>query len=457
MPILLNSVDRIEFTKHLYEVLNPSVPVDSIELLFGREKELEDIEYSLHARGRHCFIYGDRGIGKSSLAHTVATQLQSSEKRHLRAECHPNSTFVSVINSLVSYANKQSPLHKIEKHSKSSAKLSGFSYEQGEKTLIAHSLSSTATVDEALDLFRDIATTYSENTIAVVDEFDAITDQKELSKFGEFLKYLGDLDIDVTLIFTGIGKSLEDLLGGHLSSARQLHQVNLEPLNWTGRYDIIDKAFSTFGVSIADDFRFKIAGLSDGFPHYVHLLCEKILIEMHKLGGEYQEVTREIFLAGLDDAINSIGEHIKRDYVNATEGRDEHFHHLLWAMADSADLIRSAEHIKFSYHEISKSMVAQSLTDDEFKKHFAKLRGERFGNIIVRGLGKRTGWFKFRENMVRGFIRMYAERNDITLDFERHYTANTASAKATHTYRAYRPLTSVESNVAKLRNDKVGA
>ena len=195
MPILLNSVDRIEFTKHLYEVLNPSVPVDSIELLFGREKELEDIEYSLHARGRHCFIYGDRGIGKSSLAHTVATQLQSSEKRHLRAECHPNSTFVSVINSLVSYANKQSPLHKIEKHSKSSAKLSGFSYEQGEKTLIAHSLSSTATVDEALDLFRDIATTYSENTIAVVDEFDAITDQKELSKFGEFLKYLGDLDI----------------------------------------------------------------------------------------------------------------------------------------------------------------------------------------------------------------------------------------------------------------------
>ena len=60
---------------------------------------------------------------------------------------------------------------------------------------------------------------------------------------------------------------------------------------------------------------------------------------------------------------------------------------MLWAMADSADLIRSAEHIKFSYHEISKSMVAQSLTDDEFKKHFAKLRGERFGNIIVRGLG----------------------------------------------------------------------
>jgi len=453
MTIRLDQVDQSEFTKHLYRVLNPATPVDTIELLFGREKELEDINYSLHAKGRHCFIYGDRGIGKSSLAHTAATQLQSSEKRHLRAECNSKSTFVSVINSLVSYANKQSPLHKVEKHAKRKLNVSGLGYEQGEKTTISHALTPNASVDEVLDLFRDIASNYSQKTIAVIDEFDAIKDLNELSKFGAFLKFLGDLDIEVTLIFTGIGKSLEELLGGHLSSARQLHQVHLEPLNWTGRYEIIDKAFSTFGVSISDDYRFKISGLSDGFPHYVHLLCEKILIEMHKLGGAGLQVNQDIFIDGLDGAIKSIGEEIKRDYVNATEGRDEHFHHLLWAMADSADLIRNIEHIKFSYSEIIRSVNAPSLSEDCFKKQFAKLRTKSFGKIIEHGLGKRPNWFKFRENMVRGFIRMYAERNQITLDFERHYTAQTASAKVTHTYRSYQPLTSVESSVSKLRNE----
>jgi len=450
----LHQLSRSEFASKLKNVLKPAKPIDSIELLFGREKEIEDIEYALPADGRHCFIYGERGIGKSSLAHVVASQLQSSDKRHLRAECHKGSTFTSVINSLVNYANKNLPKGTTESQTKTNVKFPVLSHERTTKNKSENNRQYGEVVDEALDLFREIAASYSDNTVAVIDEFDAINDDAELAKFGELLKYLSDLDINVTLIFTGIGKSLSDLLGGHFSSVRQLHQVPLEPLNWSGRYSIIEKAFNFFDIAISDDFKYKIAGLSDGFPHYVHLLCEKILVEVHKCDNQPKAISHDLFLLGLDAAINSVGEQIKKDYDKATEGRSESFHHLLWAAADSADLIRQVEHVQFSYVNICKVLDLEPLNQDDFKKCLQRLRDKSSNNILTKGLGSRPGWIKFKESILRGFIRMYAERHGATLDFERNFTAQTASSKTHKSQRLYRPLTNVEQQVSKLRREK---
>ena len=444
---------RSEFATRLKNVLKPAKPIDSIELLFGREKEIEDIEYALPADGRHCFIYGERGIGKSSLAHVVASQLQSSDKPHLRAECHKGSTFTSVINSLVNYANKNQIKVTTESQTKTNVKFAVLSHEITSKNKSENTRQYGEVVDEALDLFREISTSYSDNTIAVIDEFDAISDDNELAKFGELLKYLSDLDIRLTLIFTGIGKSLSDLLGGHFSSVRQLHQVPLEPLNWSGRYSIIEKAFSFFNISISDELKYKIAGLSDGFPHYVHLLCEKILVEVHKSNSGAKSVSHDLFILGLDSAINSVGEQIKKDYVKATEGRKDSFHHILWATADSADLIRQVQHVQFSYVNICKTLDIEPLTQGEFKKHLQRLREQSSNNILTRGLGTRPGWIKFKESILRGFIRMYAERHGVTLDFERNFTAQTASSKTHKSTRSYKPLTDVEQKVSKLRGE----
>ncbi|WP_238382993.1 hypothetical protein, partial [Yersinia pestis] len=38
-------------------------------------------------------------------------------------------------------------------------------------------------------------------------------------------------------------QSVSDLIGGHLSSQRQIEQVDLERLHWTGRQRIVESAF----------------------------------------------------------------------------------------------------------------------------------------------------------------------------------------------------------------------
>ena len=58
--------DRRSFEKALKQTLSPTTPIRSAEFLRGRDKKLEDIRRAVIQPGRHIFIYGDRGVGKTS-------------------------------------------------------------------------------------------------------------------------------------------------------------------------------------------------------------------------------------------------------------------------------------------------------------------------------------------------------------------------------------------------------
>ena len=63
----------------LNQILSSSQPIRSAEFLLGRENNLRDIQRDLATKGRHVFIFGDRGVGKTSLAQTAATEFHPSD------------------------------------------------------------------------------------------------------------------------------------------------------------------------------------------------------------------------------------------------------------------------------------------------------------------------------------------------------------------------------------------
>lgn len=115
--MLSSWADRDSFGKELNKVLSPARPIQSVEHLRGREKELLRIEKALFAHGRHIFIYGDRGIGKSSVAAAAAAQIQSSDSPYIDVSCSTDSTFRSVIANIGYQASRQSRLRKSKKTS----------------------------------------------------------------------------------------------------------------------------------------------------------------------------------------------------------------------------------------------------------------------------------------------------------------------------------------------------
>jgi hypothetical protein len=64
--------DDEALTSVLRENLTPSDFIRTPERLFGRDKHLRTIERALNSAERQIFIYGDRGVGKTSLALTAA-------------------------------------------------------------------------------------------------------------------------------------------------------------------------------------------------------------------------------------------------------------------------------------------------------------------------------------------------------------------------------------------------
>ena len=96
----INDMSNHDFYTLLNQVVRPAAPVSTFELLFGREKPLSAIESVLYSDGRSVFIYGDRGVGKTSLAHTIAYKLQE-ENEPILVGCEPSSTLASIINDIV--------------------------------------------------------------------------------------------------------------------------------------------------------------------------------------------------------------------------------------------------------------------------------------------------------------------------------------------------------------------
>lgn len=443
---------KAEFLKRLHSVLTPSSPVDSIEFLFGRIKERDNIEEALYAKGRHCFIYGDRGVGKSSLAYTVANLIQSSDKPYIKINCSEESTFQSIMDMLI--FEMSDDLEHSSKTISGAGEFSAGPISFGGEHTDSFTRSSLASRDIGAfaSIFASRSALYSKKTAVVIDEFDTISNVDEKEKFGKLIKHLSNIDCNAKLIFTGIASSLTNLLGGHESSVRQIHQEHLGPLSWDGRFSIIDRAFEEFNLNLPDDIRFKIAGLSDGYPSYVHLICEKLLSVLYNKGFE-KAITFQDFLLALDKAIDSIAEEIRRDYDKATLGRNDEFHHILWAMADSADQIRHSDHILDSYRAVCKTIRIEPMEPQAFTKQFKKLCGKSHGEIVMRGFSNRPKWWKFKESLVRGLIRMYAEKHGVVLDFERHYAPTSGHVSQKAWQREYRPLTTIEHQVSRIRKD----
>jgi uncharacterized protein len=84
----------------LAENLTPSDSIKTPERLFGREKTLRAIDRAFNSPGRQVFIYGDRGVGKTSLALTAAYLHTGVENPPIYVMCGRTNDFSQTIQAI---------------------------------------------------------------------------------------------------------------------------------------------------------------------------------------------------------------------------------------------------------------------------------------------------------------------------------------------------------------------
>jgi uncharacterized protein len=430
--------DKEAFAEALHSHLSPTTPIQSPEHLFGRKKQMQQIEQALYSPGRSVFVYGDRGVGKTSLALTVAHRYQSARRAPVMQICTATTTFGSLVAGVLD-ALSSSETQNEKDHSyrgKVGASLPGgyggsIELERSVKAQEYRSLSLTLDLNTAVSRLLRISESRREDTVVLVDEFDRIANEMERSYFADFIKQLGDQSVPIRFIFCGVAESLNRLLGAHASAYRYIEAVEVPRLGHDARYEIIDGAALAFKIKIDERPRHRIAAISDGFPHYIHLVCEKLFWRMFydaaltsiASAGQYQEAIAE--------AVIGIEPHLKATYEEATMKAASGYEDVLWAIADHADLIRSTEDIFNSYERLFGN-DEEHLDRSKVVSRLSVLKEKACGHILT---SERVGFYHFRENIMRGYVRLRAEDEgyELATDF-----ASSSASGATFQQRGAR-------------------
>lgn len=403
------------FVEIIQKYLMPSSPVRREELLKGRQGQLEMVRKTLLSPGRNVFIHGLRGVGKTSLAQTAANLYQRSDSEPVPVACERDSTFKQVIRNICSKLISESPIrNKVVKNGGVGFAAKGISAEW-RKSIEEGRIPEPASVDEAITLVGFCSQQKGSTPVIVVDEFDRIEDIKERTKFGDFIKQVGDQGLAAKFIFCGVGESLEELLADHESAYRYFAGIGLDRLALDPCMEIIEQAADKVGVEVSRDISLRAAWISDGFPHFAHLIGEKLLWRAFEDEEVADSVTIAHFTGAIQDAVNDVERHLKALYDKATKKYGSDYEYVLWAAADHPDTDRRSADIWEAYQRITRDLREEPISRDSFNNRMNSLKKDTHGETLV---GTRQGWYKFRNPMLRGYCRLKAHERGVELGRE---------------------------------------
>src|SRR6266478_740656 len=80
------------------QLFTPSAPVAIAELFARRQAQADKIVDAVGERGRHVILYGERGVGKSSLAQIIPFFIPRGPQqvKHVRVQAFSGDTFSKV-------------------------------------------------------------------------------------------------------------------------------------------------------------------------------------------------------------------------------------------------------------------------------------------------------------------------------------------------------------------------
>lgn len=97
------SIDKLELIRksHICEAYTPSSPVTH-NFFCGRETEVEKILTSIVSSKSHILLYGDRGVGKTSLAQYASGIMveQSYKRKNIEYRCGKDDTSGTVMQGV---------------------------------------------------------------------------------------------------------------------------------------------------------------------------------------------------------------------------------------------------------------------------------------------------------------------------------------------------------------------
>jgi Cdc6-like AAA superfamily ATPase len=374
----------------LEKVFSPTSPIKEKDFFFGRIQQLTKIANAINEKGQHAILYGERGVGKTSLANIMCTSLTNVYPT--KVTCNRNDTFKSLWERALTQVHFSQTTQSI-----------GFS-PIAKKQLInlGKSVTSKENITPA-DIEQIVGPFQQFHFLFIFDEFDNLTVNKARSAFSDLIKSLSDNLGNITIVIVGIADNVENLIANHQSLERCLMQIKMPRMSDEELNEIITKGFETLQIKIPDAIKQKIITFSSGFPHYTHLLCKFCAKEAIK--READEVSTEDLNEAIRLSVENTSEQSRIAYKKAilSSSSKSQWKEVLFACA----LANTDEFDRFSTNDVQKEFsTLTNKTRASITYNLGKFCSEERGNILEKVGAGRNFKYRFLNPMIKAFIRL---------------------------------------------------
>jgi Cdc6-like AAA superfamily ATPase len=399
------------------KVFQPRAPISAREFFAGRWTQITTLADAVSQTGLHVVIYGERGVGKTSLANVVKPIIEAFDEMGAQSSTRsPSQNETSKPPGRIvikANANSDDAFSSIwDKLFEDLTWLDdnqGIGYEtriRGRVTLRdAFELSDVLGVDDV----RRIVSRISGGPVFIVDEFDRAA-QEASREFTDLIKAFSDFGVDCTIILVGVSDTVDGLVADHASINRTLVQILLPRMETQELRQILENAEKALSIEFSPEAASLIVTVSQGLPHYTHLVgLHSVRISARSYSG-YIEKTA-VFDA-LKEAVKQAQQTVTEKHSKATHSahKDALYRQVLLAAA----LAAAKSHDALGYFnpgavaEPLEKILERRVQIASFNSHLSQFCEEKRGEVLERTGHERSYRFRFRDPLLVPFVFMDA-------------------------------------------------
>lgn len=384
--------------ERLDKSFTPHRPIDLPEFFAGRLDLLYRANDAANTSGLHIVLFGERGTGKTSIAHVLAHRLQEPERRDGRR---------AILVSCNSSDNYASIWRKVFQEILLEQRQLGFA-QQAAVTVVGR-VDLDASMRDPNDV-RLLVRSLPNPSVIFIDEFDRVPPDSDARRLmADTIKLFSDTNVRSTIVLVGVAESIDELVTEHRSIARNIAQIQVKPMTVEELSEIVQKGFERAGLGCEGGLDRRIAYLSQGYPHYAHLLglwAGRRAIEAGRL-----EVTADDLRRAIPDALENASGGVQHEYARAVGSvrKDTLYKEVLLACA----LAPKDALGRFSATDVREPLRAVTGHDygtGAYQGHLAKFCEALRGPVLKRTGSRRNYRWQFVNPQLIPYVRLQGMR-----------------------------------------------
>ncbi|PZQ49784.1 MAG: hypothetical protein DI556_09950 [Rhodovulum sulfidophilum] len=383
--------DWPQLRSDILEAFTPGPPINEVELFAGRRDVIQRLQDIAIERGRNAIIYGERGVGKTSLATIFhkplnVTDATGGRVRRRVVDIHVNADSGDSFDSLW-----RKVFRRISR--------------PNEKNPIANEYDGPIEPDHVfLELQRFTA---NDLPIIIIDEYDRIRDNDCRILMTDTIKALTLSRTNPTIVLVGVSENITTLVYDHPSvSPRNLVQVPMSRMTSQEIKDIITTRLRNLRMKISDDALWRIAFFSAGLPFYAHSLGKYAALSA--VSQQRLDINEDLVFAAMKDCMSDVDYTIVLSFTRATEfiyRKKNIFKEVLLAcaLAEPNDL---GQFQAVAVEAPLSAILGSDVRVPSFAFHLNEMCQDARGNVLHKTGERKTYLYRFAEPSMQPYVIM---------------------------------------------------